>query len=570
MIKLGIYVAFFMMLLMFYGLPIHIIRDLFMTSRDFLKRLSALLRYRKAIQEMNRYPDATEEELAQENTCIICREEMHHWNPAANSGQVDRVRPKKLPCGHTLHLGCLKSWLERQQVCPTCRSPVSMDSARPAGDRRVGLRIQIGGGGQQQQPQQPQNQAPQPGANGNDQRHPAPPGQQGGQQPEQRRNAPRIFNLGPLRLGIGANGAQIRELAQHFGGAPPQQAGNENANATAPAAANPASQAPLSGNHLQDAASLLHQAEMALQREMLSLEQRHQSLQTSQVLLAELQHIRQRQQATDRSPNGQGQPSTYNMPPPNTQSLLATLNNPQGLAPNAPGASSFGHHPGMPGFSGLPARMNSPLLGRHGTSGYTTEIQAGSPDLPEGVVIPPGWSLMPLQRLQGAQTQRQPSPQPVPHPSSSTGHLDTEAYHQSMADMANRPSRASQFGAQAPTIRQPDTFRNAGLTMAEPTPVVSPSPVIPNWGGQAQLFQNNARLDPAESPSVASTRPDTSSREASQEPQLRVPQVSESGSSAAQASSQGESSAASSQTQEKGKGKAATVEEASDEEEDED
>lgn len=536
MIKLGIYIAFFMMLLMFYGLPIHIIRDLFMTSRDFLKRLSALLRYRKAIQEMNRYPDATQEELAQENTCIICREEMHHWDPANNHGQVDRVRPKKLPCGHTLHLGCLKSWLERQQVCPTCRSPVSMDRGR-SGDRRAGLRIQIGGGGQQQPPA-PQNLPW--GAAGAPREQNVQQPQQPQQQPEQRRNGPRIFNLGPLRLGIGGNGAQFRELEQQFGGAAPQPTTNDNANATPSASSNPNPQVPLSGNHLNDAANLLYQAELALQREVLNLEQRHQSLQTSQVLLAELQNLRLRQQAADRSPNTQTQQ------PPYSTALPTILNNPQGLNPNIPGPSSFTHHhPAMPGLPGLPARINSPLLGRHGTSGYTTEIQAGSPDLPEGVVIPQGWSLMPLQRLHGAQVPRQPSPQPVPHPSST---VDTEHF----------PIRPNPFTA------QPPNFRSASSTQAaEPTPVVSPSPVVPNWGGQAQLFQNNARLDSADSPSVASTRPDIGSRDPSQDPPLRIPQVSEPGPSTASAQTEGSS-------QEKGKGKAVTVEEASDEEEEED
>lgn len=43
-------------------------------------------------------------------TCIICREEMS--------------AAKKLPCGHLFHIHCLRSWLERQQTCPTCRSSV--------------------------------------------------------------------------------------------------------------------------------------------------------------------------------------------------------------------------------------------------------------------------------------------------------------------------------------------------------------------------------------------------------------------------------------------------------------
>lgn len=41
-------------------------------------------------------------------TCIICREEM--------------TTAKKLICGHLFHVHCLRSWLERQHRCPTCRA----------------------------------------------------------------------------------------------------------------------------------------------------------------------------------------------------------------------------------------------------------------------------------------------------------------------------------------------------------------------------------------------------------------------------------------------------------------
>jgi E3 ubiquitin-protein ligase synoviolin len=34
------------------------------------------------------------------------------------------MTPKKLPCGHIFHFYCLRSWLERQQSCPTCRRTV--------------------------------------------------------------------------------------------------------------------------------------------------------------------------------------------------------------------------------------------------------------------------------------------------------------------------------------------------------------------------------------------------------------------------------------------------------------
>src|ERR1700761_8275962 len=58
-VKLIIYTAFFCVLFTFYGLPIHIMRDWFMTTRSFLKRLSALIRYRQALKDMDQYPDAT-------------------------------------------------------------------------------------------------------------------------------------------------------------------------------------------------------------------------------------------------------------------------------------------------------------------------------------------------------------------------------------------------------------------------------------------------------------------------------------------------------------------------------
>lgn len=41
------------------------------------------------------------------------------------------VAAKKLPCGHLFHVHCLRSWLERQQTCPTCRSPVLAPEGRP-------------------------------------------------------------------------------------------------------------------------------------------------------------------------------------------------------------------------------------------------------------------------------------------------------------------------------------------------------------------------------------------------------------------------------------------------------
>ena len=84
------------------------------------------------------YPNATADDLSRssDSTCIICREEMvvndqllEEENPElAAYGERNLDQPKKLPCGHIFHFHCLRSWLERQQTCPTCRRSVLADS----------------------------------------------------------------------------------------------------------------------------------------------------------------------------------------------------------------------------------------------------------------------------------------------------------------------------------------------------------------------------------------------------------------------------------------------------------
>lgn len=106
------------MIVHYYGIPLHIIRDLYMTFRSFVLRIRDLIQYRRATTNMDqRYPNATPVELAAtDRVCIICREEME--------------LAKKLPCGHLFHFQCLRSWLERQQTCPICRRSV-LEEDRP-------------------------------------------------------------------------------------------------------------------------------------------------------------------------------------------------------------------------------------------------------------------------------------------------------------------------------------------------------------------------------------------------------------------------------------------------------
>ncbi|CAK9210317.1 unnamed protein product [Sphagnum jensenii] len=120
LLHLSLYLFFFLVIFINYGLPLHLVRELYETFRNFKARVADFIRYRKITSNMNdRFPDATTEDLGLgDATCIICREEMSS--------------AKKLPCGHFFHVHCLRSWLERQQTCPTCRAPVLSPDNVPA------------------------------------------------------------------------------------------------------------------------------------------------------------------------------------------------------------------------------------------------------------------------------------------------------------------------------------------------------------------------------------------------------------------------------------------------------
>jgi len=125
--RLIVYLAFFVLVLMHYGLPIHIIRQLYLTFSSFKDRVTEVMKYRMATKNMkSRFPDATPAELSVAETCIVCRSEMREG--------------KKLPCGHILHFACLRSWLERRQFCPTCMAPALIEDYNGANgnQRNVG------------------------------------------------------------------------------------------------------------------------------------------------------------------------------------------------------------------------------------------------------------------------------------------------------------------------------------------------------------------------------------------------------------------------------------------------
>ncbi|KAI2471866.1 hypothetical protein F4781DRAFT_385316 [Annulohypoxylon bovei var. microspora] len=529
-VKLGIYSAFFAILMMFYGLPIHIMRDLFLTARSFVKRLKALMQYRKALQGMNHYPDATVEELAREDTCIICREDMQPWDPSA-VGAVERFRPKRLPCGHILHFGCLRSWLERQQVCPTCRRPVTVEGTAPNG---AAPGANPGG-----QPNAPGQQAPgNRAANGG--------------QPAQARGGGnmRVFQFGPIRLGFAQGNAQnIHEMAQRL--RLPVDAPNGAAVPATPAQAPPAGTTNLGNNgSIMEIQAQLQDISQRIQQEIQALQTSQVELQTLYALTAELSRLRQMQQEPQPAPIAQlGQPGV-NIHLGAYQPLALQ----QPLPPLQP-LQQFQPMTQMPQFPTFPSRVSTPTIVRHGGIPYSAAVPAGSPDLPEGVSIPPGWSLLPLQRLEGQPSQ--PAQQPAQQ-------VDTNNQQpQAAADMTNGNAATSSGAAgitRSSSSRIGDSnTRGFGLPSGFPedgpsqttsqvqreTPeVAAPTPMMPNWGGRSQLFANSGVNN-----SATANEPETKTEEAST-------------SEDSQGQGSGDEQESSTGSDAKGKAKAVTIEDA--------
>ena len=91
-------------------LPIYAIADVVQVARQLATRLQSFRRYREITSNMDtKFPEATAEEMASAESCIICRDNL-------------TVNCKVLACGHIFHTECLKNWAVVQQICPTCRA----------------------------------------------------------------------------------------------------------------------------------------------------------------------------------------------------------------------------------------------------------------------------------------------------------------------------------------------------------------------------------------------------------------------------------------------------------------
>lgn len=418
-LKLVLYLTFFSVLCMFYGMPIHIIRDVAMTIRSFYKRINDFIRYRQATRDMHaRYPDATADDISGEDVCIICRENMRPWQQSgsqltdANSTSrpspwEERLRPKRLPCGHILHFACLRSWLERQQNCPTCRAPV------------LGSRTTVSNPNPLDQPAIQQGQVQQ-----------LQEARQDVQQPIIRQN---IFNFGPFRLAIGRQG-----LAQPPNGFPLHQQGAAPTGGDVGSASGSLRQAPTSSQQIlanfvpTNVQLQLHHLEQQLTQEINDLNVQADQLFLVRVLQGELARLRALRASPGAFPVSSNPPTVFH------QSLPISLN----------GALTF---------------SRGPMLG------FAQERQGGgNQNLPDGLTIPHGWNVLPLCRIPNSIG---PIPTSVNMPTSDTNSrrgiydLLSQASLEPSSDSEVRnplnysPSLASSTSQEAgPSVRHPESI----------------------------------------------------------------------------------------------------------------
>lgn len=334
-----------------------------------------------------RYPDATADDLERDCTCIICREEMRPWQApnlaplavqavqrAVRAPMDERQRPKKLPCGHILHFGCLRSWLERQQVCPTCRASV-LGPAQP----RTG----------------PNEAAPGPGQPNHrpDAAQMPPQAQAGNGQPP---NPPilraRTFALGPLRLTLAAGeGRPVQDLLR-FAARNHQQRAVDPRIVEAMGTTHP----PGTNGEGMAISEHLDIVQRRIMREINSLNYAQNQLATVRALQGEFARLRIGQSNAARMPLDQEPiPNPIAAQAAFSTAMAPNLNHNAGMnartwSAQAPPTS---HEPG-PIFGNQASHQH--VFGAHSQSPVLT---AGNPGLPAGLALPDGWTLLPLQRV---------------------------------------------------------------------------------------------------------------------------------------------------------------------------
>ena len=175
--SLLLYLGYSAALLAHFGLPLHLLHQMWGAATQLAGQARSWLRYRRLRRALRRAcPAASAAALAAgDGMCVVCRGAMEvaaaggdgggggggggGGTAAAEEDEVPRVLPG---CGHIVHTGCLRLWLQRQQNCPICRHPVRVQEEEDVGQAEgagvlapVAERARVGGADENARPALP-------------------------------------------------------------------------------------------------------------------------------------------------------------------------------------------------------------------------------------------------------------------------------------------------------------------------------------------------------------------------------------------------------------------------------
>ena len=133
--RLLFYIVFFLAVYSTYGLPVHILREVYTAYKRLRDQLQVFRKYHRLVRDIDRSfrPVRNEKELEEAGkTCIVCRDRME-VGTGGRGGECIVVPG----CGHIFHKHCLREWLTRQQTCPTCRGEIQVRESANKAEERV-------------------------------------------------------------------------------------------------------------------------------------------------------------------------------------------------------------------------------------------------------------------------------------------------------------------------------------------------------------------------------------------------------------------------------------------------
>jgi E3 ubiquitin-protein ligase synoviolin len=185
--------------------------------------------------------------------------------------------------------------------------------------------------------------------------------------------------------------------------------------------------------------------------QLLQIEQRlNHEISTLRVATAHLNHVRQLRSELER--------------------LLA-----QARAVNQEAAGQEGAGPEVPPPNAIPGSSVFVTGHQYGANPGTDVLNSGDPRLPEGLTLPPGWTLLPLQRLDDGANGVAQTVQPTP-----TTTVASPA----------APAVASAINSQIPTLPVPAQDQTSDnlppANGASSPPVLQPTPTVPSVDHRAE------------------------------------------------------------------------------------